>query len=50
MRKHNQRVAMRGGKREDRTNFVSVVGHSLMNDKLFQLFANGLLRGLLKRI
>lgn len=50
MRKHNKKVAERGGKRTDRKNFVSVVGHSLMNDKLFQLFANGKLRALLSRI
>ena len=51
MRKHNKQMATRWGRTPgDSSNFASSLSHKLANDKGFQLGANALLRGLLKKV
>lgn len=50
MRKHNPTMAARLGRdKGDRTNLPQDIGHALANDKVFQIAANSLLRGMLQR-
>lgn len=51
MRKCNKRFAERFGRTDgDRTKFPQTMAHSIANNKGFQLHANALLKGLLKRV
>lgn len=51
MRKHNRKFAQRWSRENgDRSNFPQVMAHGVANNKGFQLAANFLLRGLLKRV
>ena len=51
MRKHNKQMATRWGRTpSDRSNLASSFSHKLVNDEGFQLGANALLRGLLKKV
>lgn len=56
MRKHNKTFATRWRRtrnadgKVDRSNFPQTMAHRLVNDKGIQLFANGLLSRLLKKI
>lgn len=51
MRKHSKQMATRWGRTPgDRSNFASSFSHKLVNDKGFQLGANGLMCRLLRRV
>lgn len=51
MRKHSKQMATRWGRTPgDRSNYASQFSHKLANNKGFQLGANALLRGLLKKV
>lgn len=51
MRKHNARFAQRMTRAKgDRSTFPQQMAHHLVHSKIHQLFANGLLLGLLARI
>ena len=50
MRKHSKAMATRWGRSPgDRSNFAPSMSHKLVNDKQFQLGANGLLCKLIKK-
>lgn len=51
MRKHNRKFATRWSRESgDRSNFPQTMAHSVVNNKQFQLAANSLLRGLLRKM
>ena len=51
MRKHNRKFAQRWSRESgDRGNFPQTMAHSVVNNKSFQLAANSLLRGLIRKV